>query len=99
MAGLILPLAVKIDSVAFKSSAPDREAARRGGVRPRMFPLRGLRIEGAETEALDHGSQIGALEEFQKNAAIKDYDYRTRARSLAPRTIEQRTSADGTPLC
>jgi hypothetical protein len=30
-----------------------------------MFPLGGLRIEGAETEALDHRSLIGSLEEFQ----------------------------------
>jgi hypothetical protein len=69
---LIFPLAVKIDGVAFKSSAPDQEATRRGRVCPRMFPLGGLRIEGAETEALDHRSLIGSLEEFQEGAAIQD---------------------------
>src|ERR1035437_7148051 len=69
---LIFPLAVKVDGVAFKSSAPDQEATRRGRVRPRMFPLGGLRIEGAETEALDDRSSIGSLEEFQGNAAIQD---------------------------
>jgi hypothetical protein len=69
---LILPLAVQIDGAAFKSSAPDLEATRRRSVRPRVFPLGGLRIEGAETEALDHRSLIRSLEKFQGNAAIQD---------------------------
>src|SRR5260370_10315158 len=95
---LIFPLAVKIDGVAFKSSAPDQEATRRGRVWPRMFPLGGLRIEGAETEALDHRSLIGSLEEFQGNAAIEDLACCQRARSLAPGPIDQRKAADGAPL-
>src|SRR5208282_3967989 len=95
---LIFPLAVKIDGVAFKSSAPDQEATRRGRVGPRMFPLRGLRIEGTETEALDHRSLIGTLEEFQGNAAIQDFACRQRAGALAPGPIEQRRAADGVPL-
>src|SRR5260370_8719616 len=95
---LIVPLAVEIDGVAFKSSAPDQEAARRGRVCPRMFPLGGLRIEGAETEALDHRSLIGSLEEFQGNAAIEDLACCQRARSLAPGPIDQRKAADGAPL-
>src|SRR3984893_11166574 len=95
---LIFPLAVKIDGVAFKSSAPDQEATRRGRVRPRMFPLRGLRIEGAKTEALDHRSLIGPFEEFQGNAAIQDLASFQRARTLAPGSIEQRKAAYGVPL-
>src|SRR5260370_35558158 len=95
---LIYPLAVKIDGVAFKSSAPDQETARRGRVRPRMFPLGGLRIKGAETEAVDHRSLIGSLEEFQGNAAIQDFACRQRAGSLAPGSIAQRKAADGVPL-
>src|SRR5215468_163076 len=61
---LIFPLAVKIDGVAFKSSAPDQKATRRGRVPPRMFPLGGLRIEGAKTESLDHRSLIWSFKEF-----------------------------------
>src|ERR1700730_2650418 len=68
----ILPLAVKIDGGAFKSSPPDQEAARRRSVRPRMFPLGDFRIEGAKTESLDGRSLIGSLEEFQGNATIQD---------------------------
>jgi hypothetical protein len=45
---LVLPLAVKIDGIAFKSSTPDQEATRRGSLRPCMFPFGGFRIEGAE---------------------------------------------------
>src|SRR5712692_715281 len=95
---LILPLAVKIDGPAFKSSAPDQEATRRRSVRPRMFPLRGLRIEGAETEALDDRSLIGSLEEFQGNAAIQDLACLQRAGALAPGSIGQSKAADGGPL-
>src|SRR6266849_5019634 len=95
---LILPLAVKIDVAAFKSSAPDQEATRRRRVRPRVFPLRGLRIEGAETEALDGHSLIGSLEEFQGNAAIQDFACRQRTGSLAPGSIGQRKAAAGVPL-
>src|SRR5438445_12754544 len=84
---LIFPLAVKIDGVAFKSSAPDQEAARRGRVRPRVFPLGGLRIEGAETETLDHRSVIGSLEEFQGNATIQNPACRQRAGPFAPGSI------------
>src|SRR5713101_236184 len=95
---LIFPLAAKIDGLAFKSSAPDQETARRRRVRPRVFPLGGLRIEGAETEALDHRSSIGSLEEFQGNAAIQDLACLQRAGSLAPGSIAQRKAADGVPL-
>src|SRR4030095_8094581 len=95
---LIFPLAVKIDGVAFKSSAPDQEATRRGRVRPRMFPLGGLRIEGAKTKSLDHRSLIWPLEEFQGNAAIQDFACHQRTGSLAPGSIAQRKSADGVPL-
>ena len=94
----ILPLAVKIDGGAFKSSPPDQEAARRRSVRPRMFPLGDFRIEGAKTESLDGRSLIGSLEEFQGNATIQDLACRQRARSLAPRSTGQRKAADSGPL-
>src|SRR5438132_11705306 len=95
---LILPLAVKIDGAAFKSSAPDQEAARRRSVRPRMLPPGGLRIKGAETETLDDRSLIGSLEEFQGNATIQDLACLQRARALAPGSIGQREAADRVPL-
>src|SRR5260370_31525467 len=95
---LILPLAVKIDVAAFKSSAPDQEATRRRSVGPRMFPPRGLRIESAETEAFDHRSLIGSLEKFQGNAAIQDLTCRQPAAALAPASIAQGKAADRIPL-
>lgn len=95
---LIFPLAVKIDGVTFKSSAPDQEAAGRRSVRPRMFPLGGLRIEGAKTKALDDRSLIGAFEKFQGNAAIQDLVCRQGSGPLAPGSIGQREVADGVPL-
>src|SRR5260370_28455292 len=63
-----------------------------------MFPLGGLRIKGAETEAVDHRSLIGSLEEFQGNAAIQDFACRQRAGALSPGSIEQRKAADQVPL-
>ena len=96
--GLILPLAVKIDGTVFESSAPDQESSRRRCVRPGMFPLRGLGIEGAEPEALDDRSLIRSLEEFQRNAAIQDLARRQRAGALAPGSIGQRKAAVGVPL-
>src|SRR5882724_8498790 len=95
---LIHPLAVKIDGAAFKSSAPDQEATRRGRVCPRVLPLGGLRIEGAETEALDDRSLIGSLEKFQEKTAIQDFACLQRAGALAPVSIEQVKPADGVPL-
>src|SRR5258708_31614260 len=89
---------MKINGAVFKSTAPNLKAARRRSVRPGMFPLGGLRIKGAETEALDHRSLIGSLEEFQGNAAIQDFACRQRAGSLAPGSIAQRKAADGVPL-
>ena len=96
--GIILPPAMKIDRPAFKSSAPDQESPRRRCICPGMFPLRGLRIEGAESEALDDRSLIRSLEEFQGNAAIQDPASRERARALAPGSIGQRKAAHGVPL-
>jgi hypothetical protein len=94
----ILPLAVKIDSVAFKSSTPDLEAGWRRSVRPRMFPLAGLRIEGTEAKALDDRSLIGSLEEFQENAAIQDLVCPQGTGALAPGSIGPMKIADGVPL-
>jgi hypothetical protein len=95
---LILPLAVKIDGAAVKSSAPDQEATWRRSVRPRVLPLGDFRIEDAETEALDDHSLIGSLEEFQENVAIQDLACRQRARAVAPGSIGQRKAADSVPL-
>src|SRR5258708_12270197 len=89
---------MKINGAVFKSTAPNLKAARRRSVRPRMFPLGGLRIEGAETEALDDRSLIGSLEEFQGNAAIQNLACRQQARALAPGSIGQRKTPDVVPL-
>ena len=95
---LVLPLAVKIYTAAFKSSAPDLEATGRRSVRPRMFPLGGLRIKGAEPEALDNRSLIRSLEEFQGNAAIQNLGRLQPSWTLAPGSIGQRKAADSVPF-
>ena len=94
---LIPPLAVKIDGIAFKSSAPDQEPTRRRGIRPGVFPLAGLRIKGAKAETFDHRSSVRSLEELQRNQAVQDLARRERSRPLSG-SISQRKPADGSPL-
>src|SRR5450755_2158275 len=84
---LILPLAVKIDGSVFKSPVPNLKSARRRSVRPRMFPPRGLRIEGAETKTLDDRSLIRSLEQLQGDAAIQYLARCQPAWTLAPGSI------------
>ena len=96
--GLILPLAVKINGTAFESSAPDQESSWRRGIGPCVFPLRGLGIEGAETEPLDDRSLIRSLEKFQRNAAIQDLARPQPAGALTPGSIRERKEAVGAPL-
>lgn len=62
---LILPLAVKVNSAPFKSSASDQEATGRRSVVHVCSHRAVCGIEGAKAEALDDRCLIGSLEEFQ----------------------------------
>jgi len=66
------PTGVKIDGAAFKSSAPDQEATGADVSAHRVLPLGGLRIEGAETEALDDLSLIGVPRKIQEKDSHPD---------------------------